>query len=176
MTGQEQIEKLFADFQALHPNNREKFDPTIDNLIRWEYAVRIARERAAIATEPFDRPNDTRSRRYANSRRVATFKQFPALTQNKYMATPRGVFELKYFFTNALPSASGAEGVSTLAVRERIKALVDQEKQTQILSDDQIAALLRGEGIDIARRTVAKYRESLGIPSSAQRRRDKRVG
>ena len=85
MTGQEQIEKLFADFQALHPNNREKFDPTIDNLIRWEYAVRIARERAAIATEPFDRPNDTRSRRYANSRRVATFKQFPALTQNKYM-------------------------------------------------------------------------------------------
>jgi len=85
MTGQQQIEQLFADFQALHPNNRESFDPTIDNLLRWEYAVRTARERGTIATKPFDRPNDTRSRQFANSRRVTTFKQFPTLTQNKYL-------------------------------------------------------------------------------------------
>jgi len=96
------------------------------------------------------------------------------VTQNKYIATPRGLFELKYFFTNALPSAGQSEGVSTLAVREKIKALVDNEKENMILSDDQLAALLRGQGIDIARRTVAKYRESLNIPSSAQRRRIKR--
>lgn len=97
------------------------------------------------------------------------------VTQNKYIATPRGLFELKYFFTNALPAAGGGDGVSTVAVRERIKALVANERTTAILSDDQIAALLRGEGIDIARRTVAKYRESLHIPSSAQRRREKRA-
>lgn len=98
------------------------------------------------------------------------------VTQNKYIATPRGLFELKYFFTNALPSSiAGDVGVSTLAVRERIKALVEAERPSAILSDDQIAALLRGEGIDIARRTVAKYREGLGIPSSAQRRREKRA-
>lgn len=96
------------------------------------------------------------------------------VTQNKYIATPRGLFELKYFFTNALPSAAGGEGISALAVRERIKALVDAERTSMILSDDQIAALLRGEGVDIARRTVAKYRESLNIPSSAQRRRAKK--
>jgi len=96
------------------------------------------------------------------------------VTQNKYIETPRGLFELKYFFTNALPKAGEDQGVSTLAVRERIKELVDKESTTMILSDDQIAALLRGQGIDIARRTVAKYRESLNIPSSAQRRRDKR--
>jgi len=97
------------------------------------------------------------------------------VTQNKYITTPRGLFELKYFFTNALPTTGGgAEGVSTLAVRDRIKALIDGERLEAILSDDQLAALLRGEGIDIARRTVAKYRESLNIPSSAQRRRDKR--
>lgn len=96
------------------------------------------------------------------------------VTQNKYITTPRGLFELKYFFTNALPSTGGAEGVSTLAVRDRIKALVEAERPEAVLSDDQLAALLRGEGIDIARRTVAKYRESLNIPSSAQRRRDKR--
>ncbi len=97
------------------------------------------------------------------------------VTQNKYIATPRGLFELKYFFTNALPSlAAGVGGISTLAVRERIKSLIENERPLAILSDDQIAALLRGEGIDIARRTVAKYREGLGLPSSAQRRRDKR--
>ncbi len=95
------------------------------------------------------------------------------VTQNKYIATPRGVFELKYFFSGALGTTGGVENVSTLAVRERIKALVDAETPKAVLSDDKLMALLRAEGIDIARRTVAKYRESLGIPSSAQRRRIK---
>ncbi len=96
------------------------------------------------------------------------------VTQNKYIATPRGLFELKYFFTNAIPSTGGGEGVSAAAVRDRIKALVDAEKPDAILSDDRLMALLHREGIDIARRTVAKYREALRIPSSARRRREKR--
>lgn len=98
------------------------------------------------------------------------------VTQNKYIATPRGLFELKYFFTNALPTTGGGQDVSTLAVRERIKALIDEETPDAVLSDDRLMELLRAEGIDIARRTVAKYRESLGLPTSAQRRRDKRAG
>jgi len=97
------------------------------------------------------------------------------VTQNKYIATPRGMFELKYFFTNALPTTGGNDSVSTLAVRERIKALIGAEVPEAILSDDRLMELLKAEGIDIARRTVAKYRESLGIPTSAQRRREKRV-
>jgi len=97
------------------------------------------------------------------------------VTQNKYIATPRGMFELKYFFTGALPTTGSNESVSTLAVRERIKELIEAEKPETVLSDDRLMEMLRGEGIDIARRTVAKYRESLGIPTSAQRRREKRV-
>jgi len=96
------------------------------------------------------------------------------VTQNKYIATPRGMFELKYFFSGSLGTTGGVENVSTLAVRDRIKALIDAEKPQAVLSDDRLMELLRGEGIDIARRTVAKYRESLSIPSSAQRRREKR--
>jgi len=96
------------------------------------------------------------------------------VTQNKYIATPRGMFELKYFFTNAIATTGGEESVSALAVRDRIKALIDGEKPTAIHSDDQIVKLLRAEGISVARRTVAKYREAMRIPSSAQRRRDKR--
>jgi RNA polymerase sigma-54 factor len=96
------------------------------------------------------------------------------VTQNKYIATPRGLFELKYFFTTAL-TRSG-EAVSSESVRDRIRALIDGESVTAILSDDRITEILRGEGIDIARRTVAKYREAMRIASSAQRRREKRDG
>jgi RNA polymerase sigma-54 factor len=95
------------------------------------------------------------------------------VTQNKYIATPRGLFELKYFFTNAIATTGGEDSVSALAVRERIKELVDGEKPNAILSDDKLAMILRLEGIDIARRTIAKYREAMRIPSSAQRRRNK---
>jgi RNA polymerase sigma-54 factor len=96
------------------------------------------------------------------------------VTQNKYITTPRGLFELKYFFTTALTRSDGGETVSSEAVRERIRMLIEAETPDTILSDDHIAATLRTSGIDIARRTVAKYRESMRIASSAQRRREKR--
>jgi RNA polymerase sigma-54 factor len=95
------------------------------------------------------------------------------VTTSKYIATPRGLFELKYFFTSAIASADGGEAHSAEAVRYRIKSLIEQEAPRRILSDDKIVELLRGEGIDIARRTVAKYREAMRIPSSVQRRREK---
>ena len=98
------------------------------------------------------------------------------VTTNKYMSTPRGIFELKYFFTQGLPSNTGAESHSAEAVRHRIKILIDAEAVSDVLSDDKIVEILRGEGIDVARRTVAKYRDSLNIPSSVQRRRDKAAG
>jgi len=94
------------------------------------------------------------------------------VTSNKYIATPRGIYELKYFFTPAIAGTSG--GVhSAEAVRHRIKALIDEEEPKKILSDDKIVDILKVEGIEIARRTVAKYRESMKIPSSVQRRRNK---
>lgn len=98
------------------------------------------------------------------------------VTANKYMATPRGIFELKYFFSSAIASAEGGEAHSSEAVRDRIKRLIDDENPEDILSDDTIVTKLKEAGIDIARRTVAKYREALRIPSSVQRRREKRAG
>src|SRR6202011_40934 len=95
------------------------------------------------------------------------------VTANKYMATNRGSFELKYFFTASIASADGGEAHSAEAVRHHIKQLIDAEDPTVILSDDTIVERLRATGIDIARRTVAKYREAMRIPSSVQRRRDK---
>jgi RNA polymerase sigma-54 factor len=97
------------------------------------------------------------------------------VTANKYIATNRGIFELKYFFTSAIPSAVGGEAHSAEAVRHRIKNLIDAEQHDGILSDDTIVERLRESGIDIARRTVAKYREAMRIPSSVQRRRDKQA-
>ncbi len=93
------------------------------------------------------------------------------VTANKYMSTPRGLFELKYFFTAAIPALDGGESHSAEAVRHKIKILIDEETAQSIKSDDKIVSLLRDQGIDIARRTVAKYRESLRIPSSVERRR-----
>lgn len=95
------------------------------------------------------------------------------VTANKYMATNRGTFELKYFFTASIASADGGEAHSAEAVRHHIKQLIDSEAPSAILSDDTIVERLRASGIDIARRTVAKYREAMRIPSSVQRRRDK---
>ncbi|MHA7872143.1 MAG: RNA polymerase factor sigma-54, partial [Hyphococcus sp.] len=93
------------------------------------------------------------------------------VTSNKYMATPRGLFELKYFFTASIASSDGGEAHSAEAVRHRIRELIEAETQDAVLSDDKIVEILRSEGVDIARRTVAKYRETLNIPSSVQRRR-----
>ena len=97
------------------------------------------------------------------------------VTSNKYMTTPRGVFELKYFFTSAIASSDGDEAHSSEAVRHRIKLLIDAEPASAVLSDDKIVEQLKRDGIDIARRTVAKYREALRIPSSVQRRREKQM-
>jgi RNA polymerase sigma-54 factor len=97
------------------------------------------------------------------------------VTANKYMATSRGIFELKYFFTSAIAAANGGEAHSAEAVRHRIKQLIDGEGTASILSDDTIVEKLRDAGIDIARRTVAKYREAMRIPSSVQRRREKQA-
>ena len=97
------------------------------------------------------------------------------VTANKYMATSRGIFELKYFFTSAIAAAHGGEAHSAEAVRHRIKQLIDAENAADVLSDDTIVDKLREAGIDIARRTVAKYREAMRIPSSVQRRREKQA-
>ncbi|KMO11605.1 RNA polymerase factor sigma-54 [Methylobacterium platani] len=94
------------------------------------------------------------------------------VTSNKSIGTSRGTFEMKYFFTAAIPGAAGAAAHSSEAVRYRIKQLIDAEAN-DVLSDDALVQRLRGEGVDIARRTVAKYRESLRIPSSIERRRER---
>jgi RNA polymerase sigma-54 factor len=93
------------------------------------------------------------------------------VTSNKYLSCARGVFELKYFFTASINSADGGEAHSAEAVRHQIKGLIDAEAEAEILSDDRIVEILREKGIEIARRTVAKYRESLRIPSSVERKR-----
>lgn len=94
------------------------------------------------------------------------------VTSNKYIATPRGVFELKFFFTASIASSSGGEAHSAESVRHKIKTLIDTERdEKSVLSDDRIVEILNETGIDIARRTVAKYREAMRIPSSVERRR-----
>jgi RNA polymerase sigma-54 factor len=97
------------------------------------------------------------------------------VTTNKYMMTPRGLFELKYFFTVSIASAEGGDSHSAEAVRHRIKALIEKESPEAVLSDDDIVDTLKSVGVELARRTVAKYRESMNIPSSVQRRREKRA-
>ena len=96
------------------------------------------------------------------------------VTSNKYIATPHGVYLLRYFFTAAIPASGGSAAHSAEAVRHRIRALIDAEPADGVLSDEGIVELLRGEGINIARRTVAKYREAVRIPSSVRRGREKR--
>ena len=95
------------------------------------------------------------------------------VTSNKYIATPRGVFELKYFFTASIQAVNGAEAHSAEAVRDRIREMIENEGRREILSDDRIVSLLTADGVNIARRTVAKYREAMRIPSSVERRRQK---
>jgi len=93
------------------------------------------------------------------------------VTSNKFISTPRGMFELKYFFTASIQAVNGAEAHSAEAVRDRIRELIQNEDAVEILSDDRIVALLTADGVNIARRTVAKYREAMRIPSSVERRR-----
>lgn len=98
------------------------------------------------------------------------------VTSNKTMATPRGIFEMKYFFTASIAATDGGEAFSAESIRHRIKMLIDGELPEDVLSDDKIVEMLAGKGVDIARRTVAKYREAMNIPSSVERRRLKKAG
>ncbi|HEX8241062.1 MAG TPA: RNA polymerase factor sigma-54 [Allosphingosinicella sp.] len=95
------------------------------------------------------------------------------VTSNKYLSCDRGLYELKYFFTSGIQSSDGGDAVSAEAVKSHIKTLISAEAPNAILSDDQLVDLLRAKGFDIARRTVAKYREAIGLGSSVQRRRQK---
>ena len=97
-------------------------------------------------------------------------------TADKYLATPRGNFPFRYFFSNALPGVGGGASHAAEAIRQQIKAMIDREDPMHVLSDDQIVEALRRFGVAVARRTVAKYRDSLAIPSSVQRRRAKALG
>jgi len=97
------------------------------------------------------------------------------VTSRKYMLTPRGVFELKYFFSVSIGSSEGGDNHSAEAVRHRIRTMIAQEAPSSVLSDDDIVDQLKKSGIDLARRTVAKYREAMNIPSSVQRRREKKA-
>ena len=93
------------------------------------------------------------------------------VTAGKFLSCSQGLFELRYFFSAAIQSVAGGEAFSAAAVQERIRQLVQAEQGSRTLSDDKIVVILNGEGIDIARRTVAKYREGMGILSSVERRR-----
>ncbi len=97
------------------------------------------------------------------------------VTANKFMLTPRGVFELRYFFTAAIASSEGGDAHSSEAVRHRIRRMIEAETAEGVLSDDALVEALKKDGVDIARRTVAKYRESMNIASSVQRRREKKA-
>lgn len=96
------------------------------------------------------------------------------VTTNKYMHTPRGIFELKYFFSAAAGTYTGDENTSVISIKHQIKQLIENEEPQNILSDDKIVELMAQKGIKIARRTVNKYREAMGIPTSAERKRQKR--
>jgi RNA polymerase sigma-54 factor len=89
----------------------------------------------------------------------------------KYMQSPRGVYELKYFFSSGVPVAGGAGGLSSNSVKSIIREIIDGEDPKKPYSDQDMVALLKGKGIEISRRTVAKYREGMGILSSSKRRR-----
>ena len=97
------------------------------------------------------------------------------VTSNKYVATPRGTYELKFFFTSSINASEDGEAHSSESVRHRIRVLIDAERSSDILSDDKLVEKLKADGIDIARRTVAKYREAMRISSSVQRRREKQM-
>ncbi|MBX5211913.1 RNA polymerase factor sigma-54 [Rhizobium laguerreae] len=97
------------------------------------------------------------------------------VTSNKYMLTPRGLFELKYFFTVSISAVAGGDSHSAEAVRHKIRALILRESPEAVLSDNDIVEMLKKGGVDLARRTVAKYRQEMNIASSVQRRREKRA-
>jgi RNA polymerase sigma-54 factor len=153
-------------------NNANWLVKSLDQRARTilKVASEIVRQQDAFLTHGVRhlRPLNLRTIAEAISMHESTVSR---VTSNKYIATPRGVFELKYFFTSSIPATGGAEAHSAEAVRDRIRDLITKEAPEQILSDDRIVAILTGNGINIARRTVAKYREAMRIPSSVERKR-----
>ena len=137
-------------------------------------ATELARQQGAFLVHGIEhlRPLNLRDIASAIEMHESTVSR---VTANKYISTPRGIFPMKYFFTSALSSSSGGQAHSAESVRHRIKELIDNETLDAVLSDDKIVEVLNSSGIDIARRTVAKYREVMRIPSSVERRRQKRV-
>ena len=138
-------------------------------------ATEIVRQQDAFLTHGVDhlRPLNLKTVADAIKMHESTVSR---VTSNKYMLTPRGLFELKYFFSVSIGSAEeGGDSHSAEAVRHRIRALIAQESADCVLSDDDIVVSLKKGGVDLARRTVAKYREAMNIPSSVQRRREKRA-
>ena len=137
-------------------------------------ASEIVRQQDAFLTRGIDhlRPLNLKTVADAIKMHESTVSR---VTSNKYMLTPRGLFELKYFFTVSIAAVEGGEAHSAESVRHRIRAMIQDEAPDSVLSDDDIVASLKASGIDIARRTVAKYREAMNIPSSVQRRREKRA-
>lgn len=135
-------------------------------------ATEIVRQQDGFLTEGVEhlRPLNLRTVADAIGMHESTVSR---VTSNKYVATPRGVFEMKYFFTAAIAGTKGGDAHSAESVRHRIRQMIDAESPDDVLSDDAIVQKLRDAGIDIARRTVAKYREGLRIPSSVERRREK---
>lgn len=137
-------------------------------------AAEIVRQQSAFIEQGVDhlRPLNLKTVADAIKMHESTVSR---VTTNKYMLTPRGLFELKYFFSVSIASAEGGDSHSAEAVRHRIRALIEKESPEAVLSDDDIVDQLKSSGVDLARRTVAKYRESMNIPSSVQRRREKRA-
>ena len=137
-------------------------------------ASEIVRQQDAFLTRGIDhlRPLNLKTVADAIKMHESTVSR---VTSNKYMLTPRGLFELKYFFTVSIAAVEGGEAHSAESVRHRIRAMIQGEAPESVLSDDDIVEQLKSGGIELARRTVAKYREAMNIPSSVQRRREKRA-
>ena len=95
------------------------------------------------------------------------------VANGKFLSCERGTFELRYFFSKAIPKRSGEPAVSSASIQEKIRRLIEEEDASKVLSDDKIVKILHEDGVDIARRTVSKYREGMNIPSSVERRRFK---
>lgn len=136
-------------------------------------AIEIVRQQDAFFVDGVERLRPLNLRAVADAIQMHE-STVSRVTSNKYMATNRGLFELKYFFSPALQSTSGGAAHSAEAVRHRIRTMISSEGET-ILSDDAIVKRLRLAGIDVARRTVAKYREAMGISSSVNRRHERRA-
>ena len=184
------VDQRYYTTVARHARSKAERDFLAERLQSANWLVRSLHQRAQtilkVASE-IVRQQDAFFRHGVRSLRPLVLRDIAAaiemhestvsrVTTNKYLACPHGIYELKYFFTSSIAGVDGAAEHSAEAVRSRIKTMIDTEPPSDVWSDDRIVAELRREGVDIARRTVAKYREAMRIPSSVQRRREKQIG